>query len=353
MNLNMYGNGITVRNVNEALPTGLQYLREHGIPAESRGMKTLRVPGPMMTVYLKPTERVLFNPVRDANPFFHLFEAMWILSGSRSIWLPKVFLNNIDRFSDDGASFHGAYGYRLRQHFGFDQIIRAVDTLRRTPDSRQVVLSIWDPKVDLGAATKDVPCNDMIMVDLVDNKLNMMVCNRSNDVIWGAYGANAVQFSVLQEYLAIALGAQVGIYTQLSYNYHVYLDNPFWQSFEGAPLGTPDATLYDYLIKDPNYGGLRPLAVNAMDLEVLYIDCVKLNVAAEQGVDLRDVELSSSFGKMVLTPAIHAYGAYKEKDYLSAIGIANSQIGAPDWSLAMAEWLHRRMVNAERKVVQA
>ena len=350
MKVNMYGNGITVRNVNEALPTGLQYLRDHGVPAESRGMRTIRAPGPVMTVYQRPTERVLFNSVRDANPFFHLFEAMWILSGSRTVGLPKAFLNSIDRFSDNGATFHGAYGFRLRKHFGFDQIDRAIGTLRKTPDSRQVVLSIWDPASDLGAATKDVPCNDMVMLDLVDNALNMMVCNRSNDVIWGAYGANAVQFSVLQEYIAIALGAKVGTYTQLSYNYHAYTDNPFWNTFMSGGNcgdGALDSAVYDALQVD---GGLVPLAVNAGDLAMLYVDCVGLDATAEAGGVLTDVDFYSSFGKSVLCPATHAFAAYKRKEYSVAIDYA-SNVAAEDWRLAMVEWLCRRQASALRKVV--
>ena len=108
----MFGIGITVDNVNEALPRALALVKEHGVSSSSRGIETLRVPGPVSTIYRNPTRRVLFDVVRDANPFFHLIEAMWVLAGSRRVELPRHFLDGIARYSDDGKVFHGAYSYR-------------------------------------------------------------------------------------------------------------------------------------------------------------------------------------------------------------------------------------------------
>ena len=50
----------------------------------------------------------------------------------------------------------------------------------------------------------------------------MSIVNRSNDMIWGAYGANAVHMSMLLEYMAAMTGFQVGIYYQISNNLHAY-----------------------------------------------------------------------------------------------------------------------------------
>jgi hypothetical protein len=88
------------------------------------------------------------------------------------------------------------------------------------------VLQIWDSIYDLNYDSKDIPCNDLIMLKIRDGRLNMTVCNRSNDIIWGAYGANAVQFSIIQEYIAAKLGVLMGTYTQVSDSYHAYPDNP-------------------------------------------------------------------------------------------------------------------------------
>jgi thymidylate synthase len=344
MSNNRFGAILRVDNVNEALPLGLMLLQERGELAESRGLYSMRVPGPVSTVYAQPRRRVLFDPIRDANPFFHLMESLWILSGSNRVDLPKYFLSNIDQFSDDGVVFHGAYGHRLRHAFGFDQIERACEILVSKPDTRQVVMSIWHPAMDLGKSTKDMPCNDMVMLDLVDGKLNMTVCNRSNDAVWGAYGANAVQFSVLQEFIAIMVGAEVGHYVQQSNNYHVYTDNPFWLKFrEGQYEHGHVHNLYSMGMVRP-----YPLATNVDDATMLYYDCIRMATQVEQGETLRSLEYVSTFGRNVIGPAVNAYDMYKSKMHASALAIIQT-IPALDWRMAMFDWVERRALRALAK----
>lgn len=225
---------ITVRNVHAALPEGLRLLDLYGQIKDSRAGKVLVAPWPVMTIYKQPCERVLFWETRDANPFFHLMEALWMLAGRNDVeWLVR-FNKKMRDFSDNGRTFHGAYGHRWRKHFVWedqplpvDQLGLVVELLKRHPDSRRAVIQMWDCTQDLmvdEALCRDVPCNDLIFVWNDNGSLNMTVMCRSNDIIWGAYGANAVHFSILQEYLAAKLGWQVGKLYQLSNNYHAYLD---------------------------------------------------------------------------------------------------------------------------------
>ena len=74
---------IDARNVNEAYAMGMKHLRDHGHVEETRAGKVLVTPYPVTTSYLVPMERVLFDPQRDANPAFHLFESLWMLAGRR------------------------------------------------------------------------------------------------------------------------------------------------------------------------------------------------------------------------------------------------------------------------------
>jgi hypothetical protein len=292
---------------------------------------------------------VLFDTIRDANPFFHLIESLWILSGSNRVELPKYFLDNISQFSDDGVVFHGAYGHRLRNAFGFDQIERAFDMLKRKPDTRQVVMSIWNPIMDLDKSTKDMPCNDMVMLDIVEGQLNMTVCNRSNDAVWGAYGANAVQFSVLQEFIAIMVGVKVGYYVQQSNNYHVYTDNPFWLKFREGEYE------HGHVHNPYSLGSVHPypLAVDAEDALMLYYDCIRMATQVEQGEDLRTVEYVSEYGRTMIEPVVRAYSLYKMKLYASSMAVIQ-ELPASDWRLAMFEWVQRRAQRAsDKKVVLA
>ncbi len=243
---------IEVQNVSEALPVGIRYLADRGLREETRAGPALVSPGPVTTVYRTPRERVIVNPVRDANPFFHLVESMWMLAGRGDARLLDNFVKNFgERFAEPGGLIHGAYGKRWRNHFlveypeapagaspfdHIDQLHVIVEELRTDPGSRQAVLQMWDAEVDLGVkGLKDRPCNTHVYFrrrevqstrggDLVvEDVLDMTVLCRSNDIIWGAYGANAVHFSYLQEYVAGMLGVEVGTYYQVSNNYHAYV----------------------------------------------------------------------------------------------------------------------------------
>lgn len=242
---------IDVDNVNDAYARGVQLLVDHGVKQSSRAGDVLVYPRPVTTVYQSPRRRVLFEPQRDANPFLHLFESLWMLAGRNDArWLDQFVKDFSSRFAEEDGIQHGAYGHRWRQAFGFDQLEVVIDKLKKNPDDRQAVIQMWDCRPDsvevmdssysspgcndLKGNWKDRPCNTQIYLRVREsrsvlqgehygkNVLDMTVCCRSNDVVWGAYGANAVHFSVLQEYLAAMIGVEVGVYYQISNNYHIY-----------------------------------------------------------------------------------------------------------------------------------
>src|SRR5678816_542793 len=137
---------INANNVNDAYYQGLRLLKD--APIESSRAGEVRVwPCPVTTVYERPTERVLFDPKRDANPFFHLFEALWMLSGRQdATWLDRFVKDFSSRFTEEDGTQHGAYGHRWRNAFGFDQLHHVVNTLRSDPTSRQCVIQMWDAR---------------------------------------------------------------------------------------------------------------------------------------------------------------------------------------------------------------
>jgi thymidylate synthase len=215
---------IRAKNVNDAYAEALHIMGIIGVPKYSRVGETLSAPYPVVTQYERPVERMLFDPLRDANPFFHIFEAVWMLAGRNDVKWISQFNSHIAEFSDDGHTFHGTYGFRWREHFGVDQIKMAVKELRRDKNSRRVVLGMWDPTADAGkiAAGRDVPCNVSLFFLIRNGALDMTVACRSNDIVWGCYGANAVHMSMLQEFIANAVGVPVGIYYQISNDWHIY-----------------------------------------------------------------------------------------------------------------------------------
>lgn len=199
-------------------------LLSDGIEEDSRNGKVIRFPDPVCLEYTRPWEVCNYTPGRNANPFFHFMEAMWMLAGRRDVEFLSHFNNNIAQYSDDGTVFNAAYGYRLRRHFGFDQLQKAANRLVEEPNTRQLVLQIWDT-VDLYKQTKDKACNTQIMLQLNEGHLDMTVHNRSNDAVWGNItGANPVHFAYFLQYLSEQAFVKMGTLRFLTINLHMYLD---------------------------------------------------------------------------------------------------------------------------------
>ena len=188
---------------------------------KSRNGLTYRFTDPVILHSHSPWERYLMVKDRNANPFFHYIEAMWMLAGRCDVASLTPFNKRMIEFSDDEITFWGAYGFRLWPHWE-----EAQRQLLEEPDSRRVVLPIYEPH-DLPYQGKDVPCNLMLQFKRNDwGALNMYVYNRSNDVIWGAVGANFVHFSIMHEYMAASVGMPIGHMYQISTDMHFYLSGP-------------------------------------------------------------------------------------------------------------------------------
>ena len=318
---------ISARNVSEALILGLQAVNEEGLLRDSRNGPVKVFEYPVTTVYEKPDERVVFYPDRDANPYFHFMEGLWMIAGRNDVeWISR-FNASIANYSDDGVTFHGAYGYRWRKHFGFDQIDIIAEQLRANPDDRRIVLQMWDPKVDLARGGKDFPCNTAIKFRIVDGRLDMTVENRSNDMIWGAYGANAVHFSMLQEYVAAKIGVSLGHYWQVSTNFHSYMDT--LKKHSALLLEKPSSPYHTGEV-----GPFRMVNVNILDWES------QLEVFMQEGD--RAMGYTDPFFKRVAVPLLQSHRAFKQKDFAKAIALAEGCM-AKDWSRATVEWLGRRI----------
>lgn len=189
------------------------------------------------TIINNPYKRCVGGCERNINVFFLLAEAMWIALGRKDVKFLNIFNKKMKDFSDDGINFHAPYGFRLR-HWGvrtedsfieeglnasrgYDQVVDAIRILSENPESRQVVMSIWNPNFDLGYKTKDIPCNDIIFLKIRNGKLVTTIQNRSNDLHWGL-PTNIFQFSFLTELMSNCIGIKLGSQTHNSQSLHVY-----------------------------------------------------------------------------------------------------------------------------------
>lgn len=340
------------RNVNDAFAKGHNLLRDYAFVENSRAGMVYVLPEPCTTVYNEPTECVLFDAQRDANPFFHLAEAFWMLGGSRDArWLDNFIKDFSARFAEPNGDMYGAYGYRWRTHWlkndtYFDQIQEVVELLKIEPTTRRAVIQMWDPVADLGGTKKDHPCNLTIAFRArkggsLRYTLDMTVFCRSNDMIWGAYGANAVHFSFLLQYIATACGWNVGIYNQVSNNFHAYAD--VYDEL-GNSIRIDDLYQYTKPVRHV------PLLNDTERLWMLNTDISKFigyNSAME---DVRAYE--TQFFKEVVHPMFLAFKYWKDNPALDARKFTrawardNMDPGI-DWHCAALRWMERRINKQE------
>lgn len=357
---------INERNVNGALPVAVRLFNsgKHVRRISPRGLHTLEINVPVCTVFQRPLERVLFNPLRDANPFFHLFEALWILAGREDVKWIANFLPRMANYSDNGHTFHGAYGARMRNVYpasgfgGIDQLHAVVELLKRDPDTRRAVIALWQPGRDTLYDGKDMPCNCTVTFKVRDSRINMTVFNRSNDMVWGAYGANVVQFSTLLEYVAARTGYMAGTYYQWSDSFHVYEQEESWCRVRGMDLTRLDPYCYPARM----YAGLGPdevLVLKVFDYPVAPYPLVSVEDSFDDEVQHFCQRVKLYFGELggkpymsaqqyentyldnVAAPMFNAFLAHKRGDRAAALDWVQA-CAASDWRLAALLWLYRR-----------
>jgi thymidylate synthase len=157
---------------------------------------------------------------------FSIVEVIGILNGRRDSGYLNFFNTELPKYAGTGPAYHGAYGFRLRKNVGFDQLLRASNALTANSEGRQVVLQIWDAKVDFPSddgkpVAEDIPCNICSMLKVRNGKLEWSQIMRSNDVFRGL-PCNFVQFTMLQEVLAGWIGIEPGSYTHFADSLHLY-----------------------------------------------------------------------------------------------------------------------------------
>ena len=363
---------LTYKDVNEAfrgLVSGLNSGEIQTVEEDSRAGKVRRVLEPVTITYLKPRRRVLLNRERDANPFFHLFESLWMLAGRNDVESLSRYNSKIGKIaSDDGVTFNGAYGYRWRHkewwddkqtHPGdpwiemTDQLDVLIEHLKKNPNSRRAVLQMWNVEDDLLKidSSNDVCCNTAVYFSIREEKnweaekkmampmppiryFDMTVTNRSNDVVWGTFGSDVVNLSFLQEYVACCLDAEVGVYNQFSNNLHFYLDN--WK---------PDAWLGDY---HADAFTLPPVSYDREVFEAIHLVRNKdiFDQEVKQFVDSKFPWMTpwmEPFLNDVAAPMAKAFDFHKQRRYEDALFSISDMAGvASDWKAEARRWLIAR-----------
>jgi len=181
---------------------------------------------PVTFIIRNPRERWVVSRMPPINPAFAIAETIWVLNGRSDLSFLDYWNPAYKRFTGTNPHVHGAYGHRFKVHFGLDQLERAFAAFRSDRDSRQVLLQVWDPRIDLpnadGSPTSgDTPCAICSLLKVRDGRLHWTQVMRSNDLFRGV-PYDFVLFTTLQEMMAGWLALEVGSYEHLSDSLHVY-----------------------------------------------------------------------------------------------------------------------------------
>lgn len=383
---------LTFDDVNSAFTGLVAGVHSGEIPTsvkQSRVGEVRQIDEPVIITYRNPRQRVLFNQSRDSNPFFNVYEFLHMISGRNDIAPLDYYSSNYSKQVQDGDSdvANGSYGFRWRQAKGgetevversihdelridkrTDQLDILINHLKEKPDSRRAVLQMWNVEDDLLKidSSRDVCCNLSVLFSIrneTDYKkqreehlegkkfrhiekpnLDMTVFNRSNDMIWGALGANYCHFSLLQEYVANSLGIEVGVYNQVTANAHIYTDRFKADEWLADPWSNKVPNEVMYVGWDEAIS--IPLVKNRETFDREVQRFVELNKNCEEVTT--NTCWFEPFLHEVAQPMMHAFHMHKQRDYEAALDWA-SLIKAPDWQWVARKWIEKRQANWEKK----
>lgn len=163
-------------------------------------------------------------------------ELLWYLSGENHIRNLREYTKIWDAWADEDGNLDTAYGYFWRrfpsatkdkngnwQVREVDQIRHVIDTLKRDPSSRRLVVSAWEP----GNATTSrlPPCHYTYAFHVSGNRLNCHLTQRSGDIALGI-PFNMAAYAALTQIIAQEVGLEVGKFAHTIVDAHIYCADP-------------------------------------------------------------------------------------------------------------------------------
>ena len=211
-------NNKVFRNANEAYEYIHDQILQNGV--EFGDTKALFNVGFYIT---DPNDSKIINRERKRNEEYAEAEWQWYLSGNPKVSrlgdiygkVPEIW----KRMADEKGTVNSNYGWQWQRKAQIDMVY---EMLKQNPDTRQACISIYDGK-EISDYAFDTPCTYAVQFTVVNNRLDMCVAMRSND-LWYGFCNDQYQFSKLQELMAFRLDIETGTYYHFAHNMHLYND---------------------------------------------------------------------------------------------------------------------------------
>ena len=191
-----------------------------------------------------------------------IYELLWFLKGStNNNWLKERGVSIWNEWAAPDGDLGPIYGYQWRswpapngQHI--DQISEVVETIKKNPDSRRIIVSAWNvadiPRMALA------PCHAFFQFYVADGKLSCQLYQRSADIFLGV-PFNIASYALLTHMMAQQCNLEVGDFIWTGGDCHLYsnhleqvelqLSRDFFPLPKLNILRKPDS-IFDYEFED-------------------------------------------------------------------------------------------------------
>jgi thymidylate synthase len=154
-----------------------------------------------------------------------IHELLWFLRGeTNTAYLKENGVSIWDEWADENGELGPVYGKQWRSWTGsngqtFDQVADVISQIRKTPDSRRLIVSAWNvgdlPDMAL------MPCHTMFQFYVAEGKLSCQLYQRSADVFLGV-PFNIASYALLTMMVAQVCGLEPGTFIHTFGDVHIY-----------------------------------------------------------------------------------------------------------------------------------
>ena len=154
-----------------------------------------------------------------------IHELLWFLKGDTNVkYLQDNGVRIWNEWADENGDLGHVYGYQWRSwpdyNGGFiDQITEAVETIKKNPDSRRIIVSAWNV-ADL-PDMKLPPCHALFQFYVADGRLSLQLYQRSADCFLGV-PFNIASYALLLMMVAQVTGLKPGEFIHTLGDAHIY-----------------------------------------------------------------------------------------------------------------------------------
>lgn len=205
----------------------LQHILDTGVKKEDRtGTGTLSVFAHQMRFNLQDGFPLLTTKKLHTKSIIH--ELLWFLKGdTNTAYLHDNKVSIWDEWADENGDLGPIYGKQWRAWEAkdgrvIDQIGELIEQIKKTPDSRRLLVSAWN----VGDLDKMAlpPCHIIFQFYVANNRLSCQLYQRSADVFLGV-PFNIASYALLTHMIAQVCGLGVGEFIHTTGDTHLYLNH--------------------------------------------------------------------------------------------------------------------------------